>query len=106
MKTVQTQVGTFLHNYGNTDFDHRVHSGIAFFKRGDWPGVPPTAQQIVEFLKDNIVAPEFPLDDEQVARNLGFLVGWILGEYTIVHGEEYDGRAGVFGPTRLARDMR
>lgn len=88
MKTVQTQVGTFLHNYGNTDFDHGVHSGIAFFKRGDWPGVSPTAQQIVEFLKDNIVAPEFPLDDEQVARHLGFLVGWILGEYTLVHGEE------------------
>lgn len=44
MTIVQTQVGTFPHKYDYTDFVHGVRSGIAFFKRGDWPGVSPTAQ--------------------------------------------------------------
>jgi len=38
---------------------------------------------IVEFIKDNMIelAQEEFLDDERLADNTGFLVGWILGEY-------------------------
>jgi len=64
-------------------FDHGVLSGISWFHQGDTPNVPPTAAMIVEFIKDNMneLAQEGFLDDERLADNAGFLVGWILGEY-------------------------
>jgi hypothetical protein len=78
-----TQVAKKLPTYGNRMFDHGVLSGISWFHQGDAPNVPPTATMIVEFIKDNMIklAQEGFLDDERLADNAGFLVGWILGEY-------------------------
>jgi len=69
--------------YGNTTIDHGVLSGVDWYKYGDTPNIPPTCQQIVEFIKDNMIelAREGFLDDERLADNAGFLVSWILGEY-------------------------
>jgi hypothetical protein len=78
-----TQVTRKPPAYGNRIFDHGVLSGISWFHQGDTPNVPPTAAMIVEFIKDNMIAlaQEGFLDDERLADNTGFLVGWILGEY-------------------------
>jgi hypothetical protein len=78
-----TQVTRRPPTYGNRMFDHGALSGISWFHQGDTPNVPPTAAMIVEFIKDNMIklAQEGFLDDERLADNAGFLVGWILGEY-------------------------
>ena len=78
-----TQVTRMPPTYGNRMFDHGVLSGISWFHQGDTPNVPPTAAMIVEFIKANTIkrAQEGFLDDERLADNAGFLVGWILGEY-------------------------
>src|SRR5216683_4632684 len=90
MATNQHQSGAFLHNYRNEAFDLAIRSGISFFLDGDWPNTPPTAQQIVEFVKDNIIDNygEGWFTDERLADMLGFLVGWILGEYIVAHPVE------------------
>jgi hypothetical protein len=64
-------------------FDHGALFCISWFHQGDTPNVPPTGAMIVEFIKDNTIklAQEGSLDDERLADNAGFLVGWILGEY-------------------------
>lgn len=87
MTTNQDQNRVFLHSYGNKVFDLAIQSGISFFLDGDWPNTPPTVQQIVEFVKDNIIDNygEGWFTDERLTDMLGFLVGWILGEYTVVH---------------------
>jgi len=84
------QIGAFLHSYGNEAFDRGVHYGIDFFKQGDWPGIPPTSEQIVQFIKDNILESQQEgwLDDARMADLLGFLIGWVIGEYTVVHQEK------------------
>ena len=79
------KIEAVLRNYGSEEFDHAVRSGIAYFVDGDHPGVAPTAEQIVQFIKDNITEAEWKIDDEQLLRSLGFLIGWVLGEYTIAH---------------------
>jgi hypothetical protein len=64
-------------------FDHGALSDISWFHQGDTPNAPPSAAMIVEFIKDNMIelAREGLLDDERLADNAGFVVGWILGEY-------------------------
>lgn len=78
--------GAYLHHYGDKAFNLAIRSGISFFLDGDWPNTPPTAQQIVEFVKDNIIDNygESWFTDERLADMLGFLVGWILGDYAVV----------------------
>lgn len=90
MTTNQHQNRIFLHSYGDKAFGLAVRSGISFFLDGDWPNTPPTAQLIVEFVKDNIIDNygEGWFTDERLADMLGFLVGWILGEYTVAHPVE------------------
>ena len=90
MTSKQPKEGSFLHSYGDKVFDLAIRSGISFFVDGDWPGTPPTAQLIVEDVKDNIIEnyEAHWFTDERLADMLGFLVGWILGEYTAVHEAE------------------
>jgi hypothetical protein len=78
-----TQAMRKLPSFGNSMFDHGVLCGISWFHYGDTPDVSPTAAMIVEFIKDNMIelAQEESLDDERLADNAGFLLGWILGEY-------------------------
>jgi len=84
------QIGASLHSCGNEAFDHGVCYGIDFLREGDWPSVPPTSEQVIQFIKDNILEfqQEGWLDDTRMADLLGFLVGWIIGEYTTVREEK------------------
>lgn len=81
-----TQVTRKPSTYGNRMFDQGVLSGISWFHQGDTPNVPPSVAMIVEFIKDNMIelAQEVFLEDERLANNAGFLVGWILGDKYIM----------------------
>ena len=69
--------------YGNPTFDSGVLHGISWFQTGDIEFRQPTAQLLVDFIRDNILEPhaEGFLDDDRLSDNAGFLVGWILGEF-------------------------
>jgi hypothetical protein len=43
--------------FGNRMFDHSVHAGIAWFRQGDTPNVPPTSALIVEFIQNCLLSP-------------------------------------------------
>jgi hypothetical protein len=69
--------------YGNPTFDHGVRHGISWHLTGDEEYRKPTAQLIVDFIRDNFLEPnqEGFLDEDRLTDNAGFLVGWIVGEY-------------------------
>ena len=79
MTTHTTPVPTF----GNATFDKGISYGLSWYTRGDTPYVPPTAEQIVAFIRDNMLelAAEGYLDEERLTDNAGFLTGWIVGQY-------------------------
>ena len=84
------QIGASLHSYGNEAFDRGVRYGIDFFQEGDWPGISPTSEQVIQFIKDNILESQQEgwLDNARMADLLGFFVGWVIGEYTTVREEK------------------
>ena len=69
--------------YGNPVFDHGVRLGISWHQTGDEEYRTPTAQHIVDFIRDNFLEPQQDgcLDEDRLTDNAGFLVGWIVGEY-------------------------
>lgn len=69
--------------YGNPVFDHGVRLGISWHQNGDEEYRQPTAELIVNFIKDNMLewAAEGKLDDERLADQAGFLVGWVIGQF-------------------------
>lgn len=69
--------------YGNPAFDRGVRRGISWHLTGDEEYRQPTAQLIVDFIRDNFLEPyrEGFLDEDRLTDNAGFLVGWIVGEY-------------------------
>ncbi len=69
--------------YGNPAFDHGVRHGISWHLTGDEEYRQPTAQLIVDFIRDNFLEPytEGFLDEGRLTDNAGFLFGWIVGEY-------------------------
>ena len=77
------QTVTQTPTYGNTTFDHGVRLGISWHLTGDVEYRKPTAQHIVDFLRDNFLEPqqEGYLDEDRLTDNAGFLVGWIIGEF-------------------------
>jgi hypothetical protein len=44
-------------NYGKPAFDHGVHNGISWHVTGDEEYRKPTAQHIVDFIRDNFFEP-------------------------------------------------
>ena len=77
------QTAVQLRTYGNPAFDHGVRHGISWHLTGDEEYRQPTAQLIVDFIRDNFLEPytEGFLDEDRLTDNAGFLVGWIVGEY-------------------------
>jgi hypothetical protein len=69
--------------FGNATFDNGVRHGISWQRFGDIAYRQATAQLIVDFIKDNILEPEsdMPLDEERLTDHLGFLTGWIIGQF-------------------------
>ena len=69
--------------YGDLAFDNGVLHGISWHLTGDEEYRLPTAQLIVDFIRDNFLEPdaEGSLDGGRLTDNVGFLVGWIVGEY-------------------------
>jgi hypothetical protein len=70
-------------SFGNSMFDSGVRHGISWQRTGDIAYRQATAQLIVDFIKDNILEREsdMPLDDERLTDHLGFLTGWIIGQF-------------------------
>lgn len=70
-------------SFGNSTFDNGVRHGILWQRTGDLAYRQATAQLIVDFIKDNILEPEsdMPLDEERLTDHLGFLTGWIIGQF-------------------------
>jgi hypothetical protein len=70
-------------SFGNTTFDNGVRRGISWQRSGDIAYRQATAQLIVDFIKDNILEPksDLPLDEERLTEHLGFLTGWIIGQF-------------------------
>ena len=77
------QIATQTPAYGNRAFDHGVRHGISWHLTGDVEYRQPTAQLIVDFIRDNFLEPhtEGFLDEDRLTDNAGFLVGWIIGEF-------------------------
>lgn len=75
----------FLHSYGNPVFDENAQFGMSFSQTGEVEYRKPTAQLLVDFIRDNIIEPhdEGWLDEDGMFRYAGFLVGWFLGEYVV-----------------------
>jgi len=69
---------------GNTTYEHGFTHGLSWYFSGDHPDQPPTWHEIVDFIRDNMLEldREGFLDEERLIDNTGFLVGWILGQYT------------------------
>ena len=69
---------------GNSAFEQGFEHGLSWYLYGDKPKTSPTWREIVDFIRDNILDldREDLLDDERLVDNTGFLVGWILAEYT------------------------
>lgn len=69
--------------YGDAAFDRGVRHGISWHLTGDEEYRQPTAQLIVDFIRDNFLEPhsEGFLNEDRLTDNAGFLVGWIVGEY-------------------------
>ena len=69
--------------YGNPAFDNGVLHGISWHLTGDEEYRLPTAQLIVDFIRDNLLesSAEGFLDEGRLIDNAGFLVGWIVGEF-------------------------
>lgn len=69
--------------YGNPVFDHGVRLGISWHQTGDEEYRNPNAELIVSFIKDNMLewAAEGKLNDERLADQAGFLIGWVIGKY-------------------------
>jgi len=80
-----TQTAYHPRAYGNPAFDTGVQHGISWHVTGDVEYRNPTAQLIVDFIRDNILEPhaEGFLDEDRLTDNAGFLVGWIVGEYLV-----------------------
>ena len=78
-----TQTADHPRTYGNPTFDNGVLYGISWHLTGDEAYRNPSAQLIVDFIRDNILEPhaEGFLDEKRLTDNAGFLVGWIVGEY-------------------------
>lgn len=74
--------------YGNQTFDHGVRLGISWHFTGDEEYRTPTAQLIVDFIRENIIEwhTEGALDEERFADMAGFLTGWIIGQYIMEEG--------------------
>jgi len=70
-------------SFGNSTLDNGVRHGIAWQRTGDIAYWQATAQFIVDFIKDNILEPEsdMSLDEERLSDHLGFLTGWIIGQF-------------------------
>lgn len=78
-----TQTAYHPRRYGNPEFDNGVLHGISWHLTGDEEYRQPTAQLIIDFIRDNFLEPytEGFLDVDRLTDNAGFLVGWIVGEY-------------------------
>jgi hypothetical protein len=78
-----TQITYDSRKYGDPAFDNGVLHGISWHLTGDEEYRQPTSQLIVDFIRDNILEPnrEGFLDENRLIDNVGFLVGWIVGEY-------------------------
>ncbi len=76
-----TQTTTLVEIVSDPVFAHGYDCGRDWFARGDKPGVPPTSEDVVQFIADNVVdlVRENFLDDERLRDNVGFLIGWISG---------------------------
>ena len=77
------QIVTKTPTYGNQAFDHGVRHGISWHLTGDAEYRQPTAQLIVDFIRDNFLEPqqEGYLDEDRLMDHAGCLVGWIRGEF-------------------------
>jgi hypothetical protein len=80
---VQTHSHVSPPSFGNATFDNGVCHGISWQSTGDIAYRQATAQLIVDFIKDNILEPEsdMPVDEERLTDHLGFLTGWIIGQF-------------------------
>ena len=69
--------------YGNPAFDHGVRHRISWHLTGDEEYRQPTAGLIVDFIRDNFFEPYTQgfFDEDRLTDNVGFLVGWIVGEH-------------------------
>ena len=81
--TVHTHSHVSPPSFGNSRFDNGVRHGISWQRTGDIAYRQATAQLIIDFIKDNILEPEsdMPLDEERLIDHLGFLTGWIIGQF-------------------------
>ena len=80
---MSTQTAIQPHTFGNQTFDHGVRHGIPWHLTGDAEYRQPTAQLIVDFIRDNFLETqqEGYLDQDRLTDNAGFLVCWIIGEF-------------------------
>lgn len=78
-----TQTAYDPRRYGDPAFDNGVLHGISWHLTGDEEYRRPTGQLVVDFIKDNILETDREgfLDEDRLVDNMGFLVGWIVGEY-------------------------
>ena len=70
-------------SFGNAPFDRGIQCGITWFQTGDEEMRVPTAELIVNFIKDNMLEPEVEAmkEEERLSDNAGFLIGWVIGQF-------------------------
>lgn len=78
-----TATQTILVVLGEQHFDHGYLCGRSWYFHGDTPEKPVTWEDVVSFIKDNMVDLALAgfLGDDRLADNAGFLIGWISGKF-------------------------
>jgi len=66
---------------GNSHFEHGYDSGRSWYFHGDNPGKPITWQDVVWFVYNNILESELALTGALIIDYIGFVVGWISGQF-------------------------
>ena len=80
-----TIIRTSPPTFGNATFDRGVQCGITWFQTGDEELRVPTAELIINYIKENMLEPEVEAmkEEERLIDNAGFLIGWVIGQFIV-----------------------
>ena len=85
-----TIIRTSPPTFGHATFDRGVQCGITWFQTGDEELRVPTAELIINFIKENMLEPEVEAmkEEERLIDNSGFLIGWVIGQFIVAPPRE------------------